>query len=338
MFLQRSVLVALSLAALCMIISSSASAESPIDKESALESDFDSLVEKAQQAYSDDRYDAAAEYLKVAYFIDPEPRLLVNIARSYEQMGHCDLSLAYYQAFVDNPPDEDDLIAAVEETITNEAKDCPSYDPDLSGRITLHSIPPLAQVYLDGELLDLTPTETVGLEAGSYDVRFNLDGYEVYEETIEVEPSARIDLVAELQEPEPAAPEPTLTEDDLPSFSLHPGAITLGGLGVASLATSGLFNFVLLPSLDDDRQEASEMGDSDRVQELTDRRSTYSGITIATGITAAALIGGAAAWIGYDYYRYSGERDAVQRQIDLSWQITPHLDRDTRGISFTRRF
>ncbi len=329
-----------SLGLLITLLSFSAAADSPIDKEAALDSDFDSLVTKAQQAYQSDDFQAAAEYLKVAYFLDPEPRLLINIARSYNQMGHCELSLAYYQAFLDNPPDDDGLIAMVGENIEEESQDCAAYDPDLSGRITLHSRPPLAQVYLDGELLDLTPTETVGLEAGTYELRFELDGYETHEEVIEVSPSERVDVVAELREPEPEPeePEPTVTEDDLPSFSLNPGAVTLGGLGVASLVTSGIFNFILIPGVDDDREAAADDGDFDRVDELTDKRSTYSGVTIATGITAAALIGGAAAWIGYDYYRYSSERDAVQREIDLAWQITPQFDRHTRGISIFRRF
>ncbi len=330
------------LVALMVLVSATAAADSPIDKEAALDSDFDALVGEAQQAFQTDDYAAAAEYLKVAYFLNPDARLLINIARSYDEMGHCEMSLAYYQAFLDDPPDDQQLMAMVQENIDEGASDCAAYDPDLSGRIMIHSRPPLAQVYLDGELLDLTPTETVGLQAGEYELRFERQGYEDHVETINIEPSERLDVTIDLQEPQPepeiAEPETDYTEDDLPSFGLSTGAVVLGSLGVASLVTSGVFNFILIPGVDDDRDAAAAEQDFDRVDELTDKRSTYSGVTIGTGITALALIGGAAAWIGYDYYQYSNERDAIQREIDLSWQITPHLDRETRGISIFRRF
>jgi hypothetical protein len=59
-----------------------------------------SLVHKASRLYARGKYAAAAETLEKAEAIAPDPRLVFNIARAYDQAGELEKALDAYQRYV----------------------------------------------------------------------------------------------------------------------------------------------------------------------------------------------------------------------------------------------
>ncbi len=330
-------LVATGLLFLLTFISTSAAADSPIDKEAALEQSFDQLVRQAQQAFDAEDYEAATEYLVIANQIRSDPRLYINIARSYEEAGDCVGMLAYYSAFLENPTDEEVLIDRAQSSIDDNIEDCEGFDESLSGRVVFVSEPALARIYLDGEYLGLTPSETVGLAPGPYEVRLEKEGYEDYTTTIDVESLSPLELSAtlreEVEEEEPDGPdEPTIVDDS--GFSPHPLAIGLAGVGVGGLLAGAYVDLFRLPSIDSDIEDAHAAGDHGRVDELRDSRRGWAygaaGFYIVGGLFTA--LGGG--WLIYDLYT-SGD-DA--QDAPFGWQITPSVHTEGAGLNLLRRF
>jgi tetratricopeptide (TPR) repeat protein len=58
------------------------------------------LVKEGERLYNAGKYREAAEVLKKAQEAQPNPKLLYNIARSYEQAGDLRSALTYYQQYV----------------------------------------------------------------------------------------------------------------------------------------------------------------------------------------------------------------------------------------------
>ncbi len=336
-------------------LTSTASASSPIDKEAALGQSFDVLVQNAQQAFEDGDYDAAIEYLIIAKYQQPEPALLLNIARSYEKLGDCRRQLAYYRTFLDDPPDDDALIERAERAIADSADDCEDFDEEMTGRLSFDSTPQLATVYIDGESYGTTPTDAAGLEPGVHTVRLERDGYMDYTTHLDVNPAAsNLEFSIELQQreddqPDAAAPteEPLLDDeaaaeaddDDEPddSFQLNPVALGMLGGGVASLATGAALDIFVIPGIDDRRSDAREQGDDDRVDELTQQRETAAIAALSGYIVGGLLTVSSLAWIGYDYYHHR-ERQQQESPPQFGWQITGQFHRDGGGIMIFGRF
>lgn len=62
--------------------------------------EFNKLVKDAERLYGAGKYQESAEKLIEAYAYQPNPRLIYNIARAYDQAGELDLSVEYYQRYV----------------------------------------------------------------------------------------------------------------------------------------------------------------------------------------------------------------------------------------------
>lgn len=58
------------------------------------------LVHRAERLYQQGKYRAAAEELEKAEALDPDPRLVFNIARAYDQAGELEKALDAYQRYV----------------------------------------------------------------------------------------------------------------------------------------------------------------------------------------------------------------------------------------------
>ncbi|MHB8878670.1 MAG: tetratricopeptide repeat protein [Myxococcaceae bacterium] len=65
------------------------------------------LVKQGEKLYSAGKYHEAAEALKKAYDLDPNPKLLYNIARALDQAGDLEVSLGYYRQYVGGAEDLD---------------------------------------------------------------------------------------------------------------------------------------------------------------------------------------------------------------------------------------
>jgi tetratricopeptide (TPR) repeat protein len=58
------------------------------------------LVRDAERLYSQAKYKEAAELLKKAYEIEPEPKILYNTARALDQAGDLPSALEYYRQYI----------------------------------------------------------------------------------------------------------------------------------------------------------------------------------------------------------------------------------------------
>jgi len=340
--------------ALGMTVATTASAESPIDKEAALDMSFEALIDNAQSAFNDGDYRAAIEYQIVAERSESDPRLLLNIARSYEELDDCQSELAYYEAFLDNPSEDPALVDRAQSALDEKADDCEGYHDELGGRVFFESHPQLADVYIDDEPIGLTPTEAIGMSPGTYSVRLERDGYKPYTTELEISPDAeRLDIRANLEEDDESddddavadadESEPTAETDpvdeppsvDDASFELNPIALGLIGGGVAAAATGAVFDVLLIPSIDDERSEASAAGDDSRVQELTEQRQNYATGAVAGYVVGAILGVAGGAWLGYDYYQHTSDGNDDN---PLSWRLTPRFDHLGGGLWMEGRF
>jgi tetratricopeptide (TPR) repeat protein len=66
------------------------------------------LVKEGERLYNAGKYREAAEVLKKAQEAQPNPKLLYNIARSYEQAGDLREALTFYQQYVGTKTEESD--------------------------------------------------------------------------------------------------------------------------------------------------------------------------------------------------------------------------------------
>ncbi len=343
--MNRKWLFVFLLIALATLIAGPAAADSPIDKRAALESDFDSLIENAQRAFGEGDFEAAIEYLVISNRLEPDPRLFLNIARSYEELGECHISLVYYEAFLADPPDDPALIERAESAMDEQSLGCRAYSRDLSGRLRFDSNPVLAEVFIDDESLGFAPTETAGLSPGTYTVRFELDGYQEHSEEIEVVADEEITVRTSLREEgeeidEPEEPEeieePPEVDDEV--FSLNPIAIGIASAGLAGVIAGGIFDLVLIPGVDDEWHEVRD-GETDheepiaRLAELEDKRSSYVTGAAISYIGGGLLLAGGLGWIAYDYFTAGGTDSDP-----YGWHVTPDVSDQGAGVLMMRRF
>ena len=64
---------------------------------------FESLTEQASQKFRDKDYEAAIALFERAYALNPEPNILFNIGRIYEEAGKLDDAIIYYEKFIADP-------------------------------------------------------------------------------------------------------------------------------------------------------------------------------------------------------------------------------------------
>lgn len=342
-------LLSISVLVLGVLCAAPVAADSPIDKKAALDADFDSLIGEAQQAFGEGNFEAAIEYLVISNRLEPDPRLFLNIARSYEELGECRTSLAYYAAFLHDPPDDPALIERAESALEEGAPRCRDYHDEIGGRLRIDSAPMMASVYIDDELLGVTPTETAGLEPGTYTVRFEHEDFPDQTEEVEIVPREEITIRTSLREEEEEEEEPEEEPDETVAeapdveeeevgFSLNPIALGIAGGGVAALTTGAIFDLVLISGVDDERRQIRE-GNTDhenptqRLQELEETRDNYVVGAIVGYVAGGLLVAGGGGWILYDYLTAEEPDDDA-----LGWQVAPEITTDGAGLRMMRRF
>ncbi|MCA9657070.1 MAG: tetratricopeptide repeat protein [Myxococcales bacterium] len=69
----------------------------------AAEESFDTLTEQAAEKYSEGDYEGAIALFERAYVLEPEPNILFNIGRIYEEAGKYEDAITYYEKFISEP-------------------------------------------------------------------------------------------------------------------------------------------------------------------------------------------------------------------------------------------
>lgn len=298
---------------------------------------FQELIGQAKEAFDEGDFDTAIERLVDANRMQPNSRLLLNIARSYAKTDDCASAAAYYWSYVSAPDSETDLAKVAEKEF--DELECDAYDPEASGRVLFDSTPPGAQVSLSGDVLGTTPFEAVQLPAGSQTFRFELEGRQTVEESVSVEAAQQTRVSANLPEvvvePEPQESEPTpmvlpkTQEKDLTMVYVASGVTAVG---VGLLVVGAIFDLSVIPSTDDERAQ-TEVG-SARYDELTDQRSSQSTIALVSYISGATLAVGGGAWLTYLLLTDSAETDSDRASI----VVAPQIGAETVGVGFSGRF
>lgn len=319
--------------ALTLLFALPVAADSPTNKETLLESDFATLIDLARQAYEAEDYEAAVEGLVMANRRDPNPRLLLNIARSHDRNGDCRTSLAYLEAFLRHPAAEESLVESTEESLQEGIDQCSAYSEDMGGRLSLETEPLLASVSINGAHVGTTPTEIAGLAPGSHTLRFELEGYADHVEEIEVVAHQDQTVGVVLQEPDdsddqildPIA-QPGSQEDSDPELNYI--ALGLIGGGAALAITGAVFDLVLIPQTDEQRSALDQQTQAEEFAELSQKRKTQANLALAGYIGGGLLIVGGASWLIYEMM--TTEDDG---KIAAGWSITP--DANSNGFGFT---
>jgi hypothetical protein len=100
----RSTLALLVFALLCSVAAQSAHAQDDDDPDAVAQAK--EHYRAGLDAYKAGHYDVAIRELKKAYLLKKLPPLLLNIGATYRKMGDLDLSLHFYQKFLDEAPSD----------------------------------------------------------------------------------------------------------------------------------------------------------------------------------------------------------------------------------------
>ncbi|RDV39900.1 PEGA domain-containing protein [Bradymonadaceae bacterium TMQ3] len=318
----------------------SALAQEPVTKQELADSDLNTLVQLAREAYEAGEYDVAIERLLLANRKEPDPRLLLNVARSYAQADDCAMSLVYYAAFIRHPAAQEELIASAQQALDAGTGECSAYNEELGGRIMFESEPMFARVYINEEFVGTTPTERAGMAPGTYQVRVELEGYSDFTREIEVSAQQDATVGALLEEPsvetEPVAS--TVIEEpgeaDQANAPVNYVAYGLMGAGALALANGLVFDLVVIPGIDEERSQLSP-GQTEEYNELTQRRQSRANIAIGSYVAGGLLVVGGGAWLLYDYMsqnsaKSTSDDDAIQRRLGL--RVAPAIGAESAGF------
>ncbi len=302
---------------------------------------FEEAVTQAKTAYDGGDYKSAVDLLIQANRIQPNGRLLLNIARSYSKAGDCARSVAYYRAFARSS----DADAALVKTANKEAEDlkCTAFNSDTSGRVLVDSTPTEVKVLLDGTAIGTTPFEAVLIPKGQHTFRFEKDGFQPVDQVVEIKANEDADVKATLsevvivetpiEEPVVVAPKP---ERDMTPYYIA-GGVT--GVGVGLLVLGAVYDNVVIPGTDDERKKFAQ--GTAEYKDLTDQRSGEATIALVGYVGGAALTVGGAAWLTYLFLTddsaddsKDSDADAIEKRLG----VIPVIGQDTVGLGLFGQF
>ncbi len=206
------------------------------------------------KAYQQQHYKDAIDLFLEADQLAPSPALSFNIARAYDKILDTAGSLKYYRDYLRRVPDADDaeavgkLVAEREQLLEKKGVQ----------QVTVLTKPKGATIVVDDQPLGVTPW-TGEIAPGTHRLELRLKGYADTERKFELEASRAMDITVRLVPAE--APPPTPPAGTPPPVEPMGGAdaaderaqtneglgiwpwVTLG-VGVATLATSGTFEFL----------------------------------------------------------------------------------------------
>lgn len=276
------------------------------------------LYAQGQQLFRQGDFQAAQRAFEEAYRAVPNPVVLLSIAECQvrnEDFAGALGSLRQYLAEKPTAPDR----AQVEAQIANlEAK---------PGFVSLESAPPGAMIWVDGENTGyITPNE-LSLRAGPHMIGLTADGYQRFEQRVEVAIGSRQRLSLTLTpEPEPvvAEPEPTEIPAEQPAMERSASPAVWAAVAVAGVtAITGTGLGVAALSKDRDYEKRPTKDLADKGERLALFADVSFGIAAVAGITAVVI------------YLTSAEPAAVEEQ---AFVVSPAVTQREVGLSGRLRF
>lgn len=295
--------------------SSAAQARQPAPKAGSTSSDEEvakqvlALIREANTAYDAEDYTTAAAKYSEAYALYPDPAILVRMGKTAEKMGKTDEAIGHYKEFVRLLPD-DPTSAELQREITKLEKSA-------TVQVTVASEPAGAQVFVGDEIAPLetlTPA-TVELTPGKYSLRIEKDGFESYTEAVKVvagqEQQVSVTLTRQMLSDVSAANFETEPVEESDGLRLDIYGWTTLGLGVATLATSGVFYALASTAEDDVNTYNKRAPDASRedLQDLKDSATNNYKVGNITAIAGGVLTAVGAGLVTY-HYLSADEADA----------------------------
>lgn len=256
------------------------------------------LLASAKEKEGNEEWSDALEDYQAAFELYPDNSLLYRMGVVSERKGDLFGAVEYFERFVDAVPD-DEQAKKVEARL-------PDLRASLPARITIESTPPGASIYVDSlesAALGTTPA-TVDVEPGDRSIFVQLEGHETELRNVGLEAGEKTRMNFELVE------ETTFMAEDEPQRAVSEGMSSLGlwgwvttGIGVATLATGGVFSVLTMGAEDDvnsydKRAAGASQAEIDQLKDDADSRYTTSvilyvagGVITAGGITMLVLDG-----------------------------------------------
>lgn len=317
-------------AALVCFSASTASAQSELEGMS-----FEELIGKAKTAYEGEKFDEAIKYLLAANRAQPNARLLLNVAKSYDKSGKCVQAMVYYRAFVRDPGAEPTLIEQAREAL-DKSDECEGWNDLMSGRMMISADQPGASATIDGKSVGTLPTEVVGLMEGDHTVEVTLEGYQPFTERLNLYPDKDVTVKATLQEAvvvvEEEDPGPTPTVPEPEPVPIVQYAIA-GGVGVVGLTlfTVGLITDLGIPKKYDDPRREPGIGESE-FNTLTDERKSAATRAVIFYVIGGVLTAGGAGY-GAFVAATSSQKEEAPRLT-----LAPDFGPNGFGLSLSGKF
>ena len=236
------------------------------------------LYEEAVMAYSEGNLEEAAALLESAFDIDPNAILAYNIGKAYDESGQFKVAQGWYLKSLSLeglPETQRRRAAKAIERITNTEEEIRAKVKEESlttAKLKVTSIPAAAQVFVDGKPVGETPI-ALTLSPGSFSVLVKGEGFEPYNEVVELGAGESVHVRAALIRPN--------------SYTL---VYVSGGLALAALSV-GIVTDVLASQAYDDAQLARD--NPSKLETLKSDGQTLQLVAITGyGIAGAAAITG----------------------------------------------
>lgn len=285
------------------------------------------LIRKGNTAYEEERYEEAYSIYEEAYDVYPDPAFLVRLGKTAEKLDQPKVAVGHYEEFIRLMPDDETsekLSARIDELRT----------PD-KVKVTIKSNPEGATVYLGDESDESVGTTPVDmeLEPGTQTVSLERDGYERETRSVEIASPMRRPITFDLQEQSVADNNDGYTAADEGAFAADIVGWSTLGVGVASLATSGVF-LILKSSAEDDVNSYDKRAPGASPEELADLKSdanSHYDTAVVTGIAGGVLVATGAGFLGYHYLTADSDEEA-------SLNINAGFDAEAAWLGVNGRF
>jgi hypothetical protein len=285
------------------------------------------LYAQGQQLFRQGDFVAAQRAFEDAYRAVPNPVVLLSVAECQVRTENYAAALSSLQQYLAERPTAPDRPQVEAQIQTLSAK---------PGFVTVESVPPGAQIFVDGNVSGFVTPHELSLKAGVHTIALTAPGHQRLEQQIDVSVGARQRLTLTLT-PEPVAepaPQPVAekpVEEKPVSRGRHATAgvwtsiaiagVTLAtgtGLGVAALKRDKQYN--------DDLSQDPPVVD-DKVKEQGERMALFADVTL--GIAAVA---GVTALVLYLTSGDSGEGG------ERAFLVAPELSPQKVGLAGSVRF
>jgi hypothetical protein len=147
--------------------------------------------------YKQGKFEKALEELMQAYVLDPNPRLVYNIARVHEDAGDYDNAVRFFQNYLTMAPRAKNrrLVRRKIRSLKKAIKRRPK-----RGFLNVTSTPSASVVRIDGVIVGKTPLNNVPVVTGKVKLSVESEGYHPYETTVRVVGGRTSSIIASLKD------------------------------------------------------------------------------------------------------------------------------------------